>query len=172
MPNDIIKPTLGSDVAPAVDPIVEVPAGSKAFTQEEMDAIISKRLAKEREANEKRIQEALAEERRQAQLTQEQRDKELEERRKAELREREEKITLRERRIEAQELLVKNNVPMDLVDFVVDLDKTVMEAKITKLANTYSQSVMTGVESKLKGSTPTDFNKTPTGTEKKISKAF
>ena len=101
-------------------------AGNKTFSQADMDNLAGKIRGEEKAKQDQAIKEAvanaLAEERRQAKLTEEEREKEAKTRREAELRERENAITLRERRIQAQELLSQKNIPIDLVDFVVDLD--------------------------------------------------
>jgi crotonobetainyl-CoA:carnitine CoA-transferase CaiB-like acyl-CoA transferase len=134
----------------------------KTFTQADMDNLAGKIRGEEKAKNDQAIKEAvaqaIAEERRQAKLTEEEREKEAKSKREAELREREEQITLRENRVKAQELLAKNNIPIDLVDFVVDLDATKMEEKINTLAKTYNKSVETGVTDKLKGNPPKDFS--------------
>ena len=76
---------------------------------------------------------------------------------------------MRERRLEAQELLRAKNIPIDLVDFVIDLDSNKTKENVEKLVKSYQKSVETGVTDKLKGNPPTDFsNKTDTDTSKKI----
>ena len=137
-------------------------AGTKTFTQADMDNLAGKIRGEEKAKNDQAIKDAvalaIAEERRQAKLTEEEREKEAKSKREAELKEREENITLRENRVKAQGLLVKKNIPIELVDFVVDLDATKMEDKIDTLAKTYSKSVETGVTDKLKGNPPKDFS--------------
>ena len=144
--------------------------GGKKFTQEEVNNIVSSRLneeqTKNKEAIAKAVNEALAEERRQAKLTEEERDKEAKSKREAELKEREEQITLRERKLQAQELLQAKKIPIELVDFVIDLDETKTKENIEKLAKTYNKSVETGVTDKLKGTPPTDFSNTNNKTDK------
>ena len=150
----------------------------KTFTQADMNELAGKVRGEERRKNEQAIKEAvaqaIAEERRQAQLTAEQREAEAKQRRDAELKAREDAITLRERRITAQELLAQKNIPIDLVDFVVDLDETKTKENIERLAKTYNKSVETGVTDKLKGTPPTDFSNTNTNADKpkKVMSAF
>lgn len=137
-------------------------AGEKTFTQADMDNLAGKIRGEEKAKNDQAIKEAvaqaIAEERRQAKLTEEEREKEAKSKYEAELKARENEITLRENRVKAQELLAKNNIPIDLVDFVVDLDATKMQDKIDTLAKTYNKSVETGVTDKLKGNPPKDFS--------------
>ena len=150
------------DVGTATTPNNEDNKAGKTFTQEEVNNIISERLKSEKAKNEQSIKDAvagaIAEHERQAKLTQEERDKEAKSKREAELKAREEQITLRENRVKAQELLAEKNIPIDLVEFVVDLDASKMQEKIETLAKTYNKSVETGVTDKLKGNPPKDFS--------------
>ena len=155
-------------------------AGNKSFSQTDMDNLAGKIRAEEKAKNDQAIKDAvanaLAEERRQAKLTEEEREKEAKSKREAELKAREEEITLRERKLQAQELLQAKHIPIDLVDFVVDLDETKTKDNIEKLAKTYNKSVETGVTDKLKGTPPTDFsnsnNNDNTDKPKKVMSAF
>jgi len=151
----------------------------KTFTQADMDNLAGKIRGEEKAKNDEAIKiavaNAIAEHERQAKLTEAEREKEAKSKREAELKAREDSITLRERRITAQELLSQKNIPIDLVDFVVDLDENKTKDNIEKLAKTYSKSVETGVTDKLKGTPPTDFsnkNNDNTDKSKKIMSAF
>lgn len=150
----------------------------KTFTQTDMDNLAGKIRGEEKAKNEQAIKDAvaqaIAEERRQAQLTAEERENEAKAKREAELKAREDGITLRERRIEAMEQLRQKNIPIDLVDFVVDLDAAKTRDNIEKLAKTYNKSVENGVTDKLKGTPPTDFSNTnnTADTTKKTVSAF
>lgn len=152
--------TQGVDTA--TTPTNEDNKAGKTFTQEEVNNIVSERLKNEKAKNEQSIKDAvagaIAEHERQAKLTEDERQKEAKSKYEAELKAREDNITLRENRVKAQELLAKKNIPIDLVDFVVDLDATKMEDKIETLAKTYNKSVETGVTDKLKGNPPKDFS--------------
>ena len=150
----------------------------KVFYQTDMDNLASKIRGEEKRKAEQAIKDAvasaIAEERRQAQLTAEERESEAKAKRDAELKAREDAITLRERRLTAQELLSQKNIPIDLVDFVVDLDEAKTRDNIDRLAKTYNKSVENGVTDKLKGTPPTDFSNTNTNTDKptKVMSAF
>ena len=91
--------------------------GGKTFTQEEVNEIISKRIneinTKNKANTEDAVNKAIAEYERKAKLTKEEREKEERSKRELELKEREDNITLRERRLEAQEELRNNNVPIN-----------------------------------------------------------
>lgn len=142
----------------------------KTFTQADMDNLAGKIRGEEKSKNEQAIRDAvaqaIAEERRQAKLTEAERESEAKARRDAELKEREDNITLRERRFDAMDMLAKKNIPVELVDFIIDLDETKMRENIEKLAKTFSKSVETGVTDKLKGTPPTDFSNTTNTTDK------
>lgn len=172
------KQTTTQGTATANVPTNEDNKAGKSFTQADMDNLAGKIRGEEKAKTEELIKQAtanaIAEYERQAKLTQEEKDKEAKTKREAELRERENAITLRERRIEAQEMLSQKNIPIDLVDFVVDLDLSKTKDNIEKLAKTYSKSVETGVTDKLKGQPPKDFssNNSSTDKSKKIMSAF
>lgn len=150
----------------------------KTFTQADMDNLAGKIRGEEKAKNDQAIKDAvasaIAEYERNAKLTEEEREKEAKSKREAELKAREDDITLRERRLTAQEMLKAKNIPIDLVDFVVDLDENKTKDNIEKLAKTYSKSVETGVTDKLKGTPPTDFSNTNNNTDKtkKVASAF
>jgi hypothetical protein len=156
----------------------EANTGGKTFSQEELNSIVSQRLKEVKDKQEETVKnavaQAIAEERRQAKLTEEEREKEAKTKREAELKERENSLTLRERKLQAQELLSQKNIPIDLVDFVVDLDEAKTKDNIEKLAKTYNKSVETGVTDKLKGTPPTDFSNSNNNAEKpkKVYSAF
>lgn len=154
-------------------------AGNKTFSQTDMDNLAGKIRSEEKAKNEQAINDAvakaIAEYDRQAKLTEEEREKEAKSKREAELKSREEKITLRERKLEAKELLIAKNIPIDLVEFVIDLDENKTKENIERLAKTYSKSVEVGVTDKLKGTPPTDFsnnNNQDTDKPKKVMSAF
>lgn len=150
------------DVETATTSNTEDNKAGKTFTQADMDNLAGKIRGEEKAKNDQAIKDAvaqaIAEERRQAKLTEEEREKEAKTKYETELKAREDQITMRENKVKAQELLASKNIPIDLVDFVVDLDATKMEEKIEILAKTYNKSVETGVTDKLKGNPPKDFS--------------
>lgn len=172
------KQTTTQGTATANVPTNEDNKAGKSFTQADMDNLAGKIRGEEKAKTEELIKQAtanaIAECERQAKLTQEEKDREAKTKRETELRERENAITLRERRIEAQEMLSQKNIPIDLVDFVVDLDLSKTKDNIEKLAKTYSKSVETGVTDKLKGQPPKDFSSNNSNTDKpkKVMSAF
>ena len=150
-------------------------AGNKTFTQQDMDNLAGKVRSEEKAKYEKITQDAIAaaiaEHERQAKLTQDERDKEARKKREQELENRDLEITMRERTIEAKEALIKEGIPVDLVDFVVDKDKTKTNDNITKLSAAYKKAVEEGVTEKLKGETPNDY-KNDKGKKPEIIRSF
>lgn len=152
--------------------------GTKTFSQSDMDNLAGKIRGEEKAKNEQAIKDAvanaIAEYERQAKLSTEEKEKEARSKYEAELKSREQEITLRERKLETQQLLVEKKIPIELVDFVVDLDEKSMKDNIDKLSKTYNKAVETGVTEKLKGTAPTDFsnNNQNTDKRKKIVSAF
>lgn len=150
---------------------------SKTFTQEEMDKLAGKVRAEEKAKSDKAIQEAvalaMAEYDRKAKLTQEQRDAEARTKREKDIAEREKAVTLRERKLDAQSELLKRNMPIELADFIVDLDEEKMKENISALAKSYNKAVEDGVTEKLKGKAPIDFSgNAASGQKKPVQKAF
>lgn len=149
--------------------------GGKVYTQTDLDNLVMKIRKEEKAKTDETVKQAIAEYDRQAKLTEEEREKEARSKREAELKVREDDITLRERKLQAQELLNAKHIPIDLVDFVVDLDENKTKDNIEKLAKTYNKSVENGVTDKLKGTPPTDFsnsNNSNTDKPKKVMSAF
>lgn len=159
------------DVNTAVASNSEDNKAGKTFTQADMDNLAGKIRGEEKAKTDELIRNAIAEYERQAKLTQDERDKEARSKREQELKEREDNITLRERRIQAQEMLSQKNIPIDLVDFVVDLDENKTKENIEVLAKTYHKSVELGITNKLKGQAPKDYSNV-NSEPKTIQKAF
>lgn len=137
--------------------------------QERIDKVVSERLKREREKFDKDLADRLKKERddweRQAKLSAEEREAEERKKREQETKERERNIILRENRAEAKELLQENEIPTDLVDFVVneDLDKT--KENINSLKEAFTKAVEKGINDKLKGQTPKEKTTNSTTTE-------
>lgn len=141
---------------------VEDKNGGKTFTQEDLDKVVAKRVNEIETKWETKVKDIVAKERseaeRLAKLSAEEKEKEERTKKDAEIRERENALTLREMKIEAKSMLQEKGIPVDLVDFVVDLDANKTKENIEKLAKTYSKAVENGVTDKLKGTPPEDFS--------------
>lgn len=145
----------------------------KTFSQEEVNALIQKRIgevqSKNDEANKKAIAEAISEYERKAKLTEEERLNEARKAKDDELAQKERSITLRENRADGIEKLAELNIDTKMVDFVVDIDKDKMMDNITKLNKAFNEAVSKAVEAKLAGKTPTDYGDGSKTTDKKGS---
>lgn len=131
------------------------------FTQEQVNDIVSKRLAEANTKAEKKLKDevskALAEAERQSKLSEAEREEEFKAKQQQELDEREHSITLRERRADAKDALIEKNIDPDLVDFVIDIDADKTADNITKLEKAFSKAVEAGVKAKLAGTSPEDY---------------
>lgn len=132
-----------------------------SFSQEQVNEIVSKRLAEANSKAEKRLKDevsrALAEAERQSKLSEAEREKEFKAKQEAELNEREKAITLRERRADAKDALLERNIDAGLVDFVVDVDADKTNQNIDKLEKAFNKAIEAGIKAKLTGSSPEDF---------------
>ncbi len=131
------------------------------FSQDQVNEIVSKRLAEANAKSEKRLKDevskALAEAERQSKLSEAEREKEFKAKQQAELDEREKTITLRERRADAKDALLERNIDASLVDFVIDIDADKTTQNIDKLEKAFNKAVEAGVKAKLAGTSPEDF---------------
>lgn len=146
------------------------------FTQEQVNDIVSKRLAEANTKAEKKLKDevskALAEAERQSKLSEAEREKEFKAKQQKELEDRERTITLRERRADAKDALSDRNIDTDLVDFVIDIDEDKTNANIDKLEKAFNKAVEAGVKAKLAGTSPEDYGEgTKPKTEIKKSQA-
>lgn len=135
-------------------------ADSKTFSQEQVDEIVGKRLAKAQkqaeEQTKKAIEDALAEAERKAKLSAEERAQEESKKKASELAEKEREIALRENRADARELLSEHKISTSLVDFVVDVDSDKTKENVETLAKAWTEAVEEGVKAKLSGKAPED----------------
>lgn len=133
------------------------------FSQEQVNDIVSKRLAEANTKAEKRLKEevsrAVAEVERQSKLTEAEREKESKVKQQQELDEREKTITLRERRADAKDALIEKDIDPSLVDFVIDIDAEKTSNNIDKLEKAFNKAVELGVKAKLAGNSPEDYGK-------------
>ena len=150
------------------NPVLEDNSGNKGqeekpttFTREQVNDIVSKRLAEANTKAEKKLKEevskALEEAERQSKLSEAEREEEYKARQQQELDERERSITLRERRADAKDALIEKNIDSSLVDFVIDLDEEKTNKNIEKLERAFNKAVEAGVKAKLAGTSPEDY---------------
>lgn len=137
---------------------------SETFTQKDLDSLAAKVRAEEKakiekaqkESIDKAISDAKTEWERQAKLTAEQREEEARQAKAKEFEERERKLALGERRLEAIAKLAEKNIPSEVVDYLIDVDKVKTGENIEKFSEVYNKAVEEGVKAKLAGKTPTD----------------
>lgn len=131
------------------------------FTQDQVNEIVSKRLAEANAKADKRVKDevskAVAEAERQSKLSEAEREKEFKAKQQQELDDREKAITLRERRADAKDALADRNIDASLVDFVIDIDADKTTANIDKLEKAFNKAVEIGVKAKLAGTSPEDY---------------
>jgi len=133
----------------------------KLLTQEQLEAVLKERLERERRKILKEAQEKIEKERQEAErlakLSAEEKEKELIKKTEDEIKEREQQVAIRENRIEAVELFQKSGVPVELVSYVIDVDKDKTLENADNFIKKYKESVSKTVAEQLKGVAPKDL---------------
>jgi len=134
----------------------------KTLTQDEVDRIISERLAKQEAKAQKALEEAVTnaktEAEKLAKMTQEEREKELIAKQAESMKTKERDLTLRENKIAASESLTALGISTKLVDLVVNESSEVMLERIETLKLAYDEAVQEGIKKGLAGTTQKDVN--------------
>ncbi len=144
---------------------------TSSFTQEEVDKIVSKRLAEAKAKADKQLAEEKANWERQSKLTEEERAKEAQAAKEAEMKQREREVTLRERRMDAVAKLAEKKLPASLVDFVVTEDAEQVDKNIDTLTKAWNGAIEEAVKARMAGNTPKDTKSTPTQTRSSVNTA-
>ena len=135
----------------------------KTFTQKDLDAIIDKRLARERKEAETRIKEAVTEAQKLAKMSADERlEHERAERDKA-LKDRESEITKRELRAEAKSQLSDKGLPAELAEVLPYTDAETTNQALEAVEKVFRAAVEKGVTERLKGNPPKVSQPTPQG---------
>ena len=145
------------------DAQTEQPKEVKTFTQEQVDEIVKKRLAKEQSKFEQRLEERinqLEEAQKLSQLSDDERKEveynkrvqELEAREKA-LKEKENAYNKQQYQNEIESQLKQKGLPTDLADLLVGFDAETVASKIDALAQSMGASVSNQIQEKLKSTT-------------------
>lgn len=137
--------------------VAEEKTSSKTLTQDEVDRIVQDRLAKAMEKAEQEKQEAVAKATELAQLDSQEREKKLAEMHEQEMMEKDRALSLRENKLEAIDILSKSNIPVNLVDYVVDVDKNKTIDNTNNFVKLFNEQVSLAVAEKLKGEAPKDI---------------
>lgn len=138
-------------------------APEKTFTQAELDAILDKRLARERKDTEARIKAAATEAEKLARMNAEERARHDAEARDGELRAREAELTKRELRAEAINTLAEKGIPRELADILPYTDADTTNAALTAVEKAFRAAVEKGVTDRLKGEPPKANTQKPQG---------
>jgi molecular chaperone GrpE (heat shock protein) len=132
--------------------------GSKTFTQDDIDKIVNKTIARERTKWEKdfesKLTEAKTEAEKLAKMNAEQKADYERQQRETKLTEREGEITRRELRATALETLAEKGLPKQLADILVYTDADSTSKSIESVEKSFRDAVEAAVNERLKGDTP------------------
>lgn len=125
--------------------------GEKTFTQAELDAIVTKRLAKASKDMDAKIAAALAEGEKRGKMTAEERAEADRKANQKAMEERERQITARELRASALEKLAEKGLPKDLADVLNYENDEKCDKSLEAVEKTFRAAVQAGVKERLKG---------------------
>ncbi|MDF2663890.1 MAG: phage capsid protein [Paenibacillus sp.] len=150
--------------------------GSKTFTQEDIDKIVNKTIARERTKWEKdfetKLTEAKTEAEKLAKMNAQQKDDYERQQRETKLTEREGEITRRELRATALETLAEKGLPKQLADILVYTDADSTSKSIESVEKSFRDAVEAAVNERLKGDTPKGGGGKGNAAHEEISKIF
>lgn len=126
----------------------------KTFTQKELDAVIDKRLARERKEAENRIKEAVTEAQKLAKMSADERLEHERAEREKELKNREIEITKRELKAEAKAQLADKGLPIEFADALPLTDAESTQNAIEVFESSFRKAVEKAVVERLKGNAP------------------
>lgn len=156
----ITEPVNDNSAQPETEPVNE-PA-EKMFTQADVNKIVEKRLAKEREKLEQKIKDEVDEAARMAQMSEAERQQALFDKRVKEFEEREKAFDEAQKALNREKMLNETNkqlankgLPLDFADkLMADTAEDTLK-NIDAFEVKWQEAMNKAVESKLKGSTPT-----------------
>lgn len=132
----------------------------KTFTQEDVDKVISERLAREAKKFDKKMEETLKKEREEAQrlaeLSADEKEKELKEKEKKEFESKRHELQLKENRLEGRIKLQDLGLSESLIELVISEDLDSMLENIDTLNDVVNEMAEAKYKAKLKGDTPKD----------------
>jgi len=137
----------------AVEKKQETPP-AKTFTQDELNAIIDKRLERERKDAQARIDKAVTEAQKLAKMSADERAEHERQELLKKLAEREAEITKRELRAEAKSQLSDKGLPVELAEVLPYTDADTTNAALAAVEKVFRQAVEKGVNERLKGNAP------------------
>lgn len=127
---------------------------AKTFTQEELNAIIDKRLERERRDAQARIDKAVTEAQKLAKMSADERAEHERQELQKKLSEREAEITKRELRAEAKSQLSDKGLPVELAEVLPYTDADTTNAALAAVERVFRAAVEKGVTERLKGNAP------------------
>lgn len=150
------NPTEPTGAAPQGDGQKTEPAPStgKTFTQEEVNKMISERLARQQKKFEAEKEEAA----KLAKMNAEDKAKYAAEKREEELTAREAAIQQKELRYEALNILEENKLPAKLVDCLNLTSAETCKASIESIKAAWTEALTAAVDARLKSNTPPPFS--------------
>ncbi|MDD4279642.1 MAG: DUF4355 domain-containing protein [Candidatus Sumerlaeales bacterium] len=133
----------------------------KTFTQDELNAIIDKRLERERKDAQARIDKAVTEAQKLAKMSADERAEHEKQAHEKALADREAEITKRELRAEAKSQLSDKGLPIELAEILPYTDADTTNAAIVATEKVFRLAVEKGVTERLKGNPPKVSQPTP-----------
>jgi hypothetical protein len=127
---------------------------AKTFTQDELNAIIDKRLERERKDAQARIDKAVTEAQKLAKMSADERAEHEKQAHEKALADREAEITKRELRAEAKSQLSDKGLPIELAEILPYTDADTTNAAIVATEKVFRAAVEKGVTERLKGNAP------------------
>ena len=127
---------------------------AKTFTQDELNAIIDKRLERERKDAQARIDKAVTEAQKLAKMNAEERLEHERAEREKQLKDRESEITRRELKAEAKAQLADKGLPVEFADALPLTDAESVQTAIEVFDKAFRVAVEKGVNERLKGNPP------------------
>ena len=127
---------------------------TKTFTQEELDKIVQGRIAKERKAWEKHLEDEKTEAQKLETMSEKEKKKYQEEKRIKELDDREAAITRRELTAQAKVQLADKGIPTELAEILNLTDAKSCKKSIEIVEKAFQSAVEKAVEEKIKGREP------------------
>lgn len=127
---------------------------TKTFTQEELDKIVQGRIAKERKAWEKHLEDEKTEAQKLETMSEKEKKKYQEEKRIKELDDREAAITRRELTAQAKVQLADKGIPAELAEILNLTDAESCKKSIETVEKAFQTAVQRAVEERIKGREP------------------
>ena len=136
---------------------------AKTFTQDELNAILDKRLKRERDEAEKRTQAAITEAQKLAKMSADERAEHERQELQKTLAQRESEITKRELRAEAKSQLSDKGLPVELAEVLPYMDAETTNQALEAVEKVFRLAVEKGVNERLKGQAPKVNSPVPQG---------